>query len=114
LEHFELLLDCSRKTCSCIYEHVQSCAGECRHSQAEENDRPKHRAIISDRVGRRQVPGGFAEAVAILWTPQEAIARQGHLPGRMNGAGHIGLAVSGRAQKELWPRAVDWLVQRTD
>ena len=29
-------------------------------------------------------------------------------------AGHIGLAVSGRAQKELWPRAVDWLVQRTD
>jgi polyhydroxyalkanoate synthase len=28
-------------------------------------------------------------------------------------AGHIGLAVSGRAQKELWPRAVDWLVQRT-
>ena len=29
-------------------------------------------------------------------------------------AGHIGLAVSARAQKELWPRAVDWLVQRTD
>jgi len=29
-------------------------------------------------------------------------------------AGHIGLAVSSRAQKELWPRAVDWLVQRTD
>ncbi len=29
-------------------------------------------------------------------------------------AGHIGLAISGRAQKELWPRAVDWLVQRTD
>jgi polyhydroxyalkanoate synthase len=29
-------------------------------------------------------------------------------------AGHIGLAVSGRAQKELWPRPVDWLVQRTD
>ena len=29
-------------------------------------------------------------------------------------AGHIGLAVSGRAQKELWPRAVDWLIQRTD
>ena len=29
-------------------------------------------------------------------------------------AGHIGLAVSGRAQKDLWPRAVDWLVQRTD
>jgi polyhydroxyalkanoate synthase len=29
-------------------------------------------------------------------------------------AGHIGLAVGGRAQKELWPRAVDWLVQRTD
>ena len=29
-------------------------------------------------------------------------------------AGHIGLAVSARAQKELWPRAVKWLVQRTD
>jgi polyhydroxyalkanoate synthase subunit PhaC len=29
-------------------------------------------------------------------------------------AGHIGLAVSGWAQKELWPRAVDWLAQRTD
>ena len=29
-------------------------------------------------------------------------------------AGHIGLAISGRAQKELWPRAVEWLVQRTD
>lgn len=28
-------------------------------------------------------------------------------------AGHIGLAVSSRAQKELWPRAVDWLVKRT-
>jgi polyhydroxyalkanoate synthase len=29
-------------------------------------------------------------------------------------AGHIGLAVSAPAQKELWPRAVEWLVQRTD
>jgi polyhydroxyalkanoate synthase len=29
-------------------------------------------------------------------------------------AGHIGLAVSTRAQKELWPRAVAWQVQRTD
>jgi polyhydroxyalkanoate synthase subunit PhaC len=29
-------------------------------------------------------------------------------------AGHIGLAVSAKAQKELWPRAVNWLVQRTD
>jgi len=26
----------------------------------------------------------------------------------------FGLAVSARTQKELWPRAVDWLVQRTD
>jgi hypothetical protein len=24
-----------------------------------------------------------------LWTPQEAIARQGHLPGRMNGEFHV-------------------------
>ena len=29
-------------------------------------------------------------------------------------AGHIGLAVSSRAQKELWPKAVDWLAKRTD
>jgi|SRR6516164_8733862 polyhydroxyalkanoate synthase len=29
-------------------------------------------------------------------------------------AGHIGLAVGTKAQKELWPRAVDWLLQRTD
>ena len=29
-------------------------------------------------------------------------------------AGHIGLAVSSRAQQELWPKAVDWLAKRTD
>jgi hypothetical protein len=28
LEHFELLLNRSRKTCRCIYEHVQRCAGQ--------------------------------------------------------------------------------------
>jgi polyhydroxyalkanoate synthase len=28
-------------------------------------------------------------------------------------AGHIGLAVSGKAQKELWPRATDWLIKRS-
>jgi polyhydroxyalkanoate synthase len=28
-------------------------------------------------------------------------------------AGHIGLAVSGKAQKELWPRAAEWLVKRS-
>jgi len=27
--------------------------------------------------------------------------------------GHIGLAVSGRAQKELWPKACDWLAERS-
>ena len=37
-----------------------------------------------------------------------------YLQGKDHLAGHIGLAVSGRAQKELWPRAVDWLVQRAD
>src|SRR5208337_2948418 len=60
-EHFELLLDRSRKTCSCIYEHIRGCAGECRNRQAKGNDRPKHRAIISDSIGRRQVPVGLAE-----------------------------------------------------
>jgi polyhydroxyalkanoate synthase len=29
-------------------------------------------------------------------------------------AGHIGLAVGSKAQKELWPAAVDWLAQRSD
>ena len=29
-------------------------------------------------------------------------------------AGHIGLAVGGKAQKELWPQAVEWLANRTD
>ena len=29
-------------------------------------------------------------------------------------AGHIGLAVSSRAQKELWPQACDWLASRSD
>jgi polyhydroxyalkanoate synthase len=29
-------------------------------------------------------------------------------------AGHIGLAVGSKAQRELWPKAVDWLVERSD
>lgn len=29
-------------------------------------------------------------------------------------SGHIGLAVSGKAQKELWPKACEWLAQRSD
>ena len=29
-------------------------------------------------------------------------------------AGHIGLAVGSRAQRELWPQAVQWLADRTD
>lgn len=29
-------------------------------------------------------------------------------------AGHIGLAVGGKAQKELWPRVVEWLAERSD
>ncbi len=28
-------------------------------------------------------------------------------------AGHIGLAVGSRAQRELWPAAADWLAQRS-
>jgi hypothetical protein len=28
------------------------------------------------------------------------------------GCGHIGLAIGGRAQNELWPQACDWLAQR--
>ncbi len=29
-------------------------------------------------------------------------------------AGHIGMAVGSRAQRELWPKAVEWLAKRTD
>ena len=29
-------------------------------------------------------------------------------------AGHIGLAVGGKAQAELWPRVVDWLAKRSE
>jgi polyhydroxyalkanoate synthase subunit PhaC len=29
-------------------------------------------------------------------------------------AGHIGLAVGGRAQKELWPNAAEWLAERSE
>jgi polyhydroxyalkanoate synthase subunit PhaC len=32
----------------------------------------------------------------------------------LEGSGHIGLAIGGRAQKEVWPPACDWLAQRTD
>ena len=32
----------------------------------------------------------------------------------MKGGGHIGLAIGGRAQRELWPQVCDWLAQRTD
>jgi hypothetical protein len=30
------------------------------------------------------------------------------------GSSHIGLAIGGQAQRELWPRACDWLAERTD
>jgi polyhydroxyalkanoate synthase len=32
----------------------------------------------------------------------------------LEGSGHIGLAIGGRAQKEVWPAACDWLAKRTD
>jgi poly[(R)-3-hydroxyalkanoate] polymerase subunit PhaC len=31
----------------------------------------------------------------------------------LQGSGHIGLAIGGRAQKEVWPQACDWLAQHT-
>ncbi len=30
----------------------------------------------------------------------------------LNGSGHIGLAIGGKAQKEIWPQACEWLAQR--
>jgi polyhydroxyalkanoate synthase subunit PhaC len=32
----------------------------------------------------------------------------------LNGSGHIGLAIGGRAQREVWPQACKWLAERTD
>jgi polyhydroxyalkanoate synthase len=32
----------------------------------------------------------------------------------LEGSGHIGLAIGGRAQKEVWPKACEWLAERTD
>ena len=32
----------------------------------------------------------------------------------LEGSGHIGLAIGGRAQKEVWPQACQWLSERTD
>ncbi len=32
----------------------------------------------------------------------------------LEGSGHIGLAIGGRAQKEVWPQACQWLGQRTE
>ncbi len=31
----------------------------------------------------------------------------------LNGSGHIGLAIGGKAQKEVWPQACDWLAERS-
>jgi len=32
----------------------------------------------------------------------------------LNGSGHIGLAIGGRAQREVWPQACDWLAEHSD
>jgi len=32
----------------------------------------------------------------------------------LEGSGHIGLAIGGRAQKEVWPQACEWLARRSD
>jgi polyhydroxyalkanoate synthase len=32
----------------------------------------------------------------------------------LKGSGHVGLAIGGRAQKEIWPQACDWLAQRSE
>jgi polyhydroxyalkanoate synthase subunit PhaC len=31
----------------------------------------------------------------------------------LNGSGHIGLAIGGKAQKDIWPQACEWLAQRS-
>jgi polyhydroxyalkanoate synthase len=32
----------------------------------------------------------------------------------LEGSGHVGLAIGGRAQKEVWPEAAKWLAERSD
>jgi polyhydroxyalkanoate synthase len=32
----------------------------------------------------------------------------------LDGSGHVGLAIGGRAQKEVWPQACDWLEERSN
>jgi poly(3-hydroxyalkanoate) synthetase len=32
----------------------------------------------------------------------------------LNGSGHVGVAIGGRAQREVWPQACDWLAKRTN
>src|ERR1700730_6741879 len=74
LKHFELLLDRSRKTCSCIYEHVQRCAGESRRNQAKENNWPKHIAIISTRTSDAKHKPDTQKPWLTLWTRQRRSA----------------------------------------
>ena len=65
---FELLLDYSRKTCSCIDENVQRFAGGCRASPIQRKTiARKRKAIISDAVGGCQVLVGLAGSMAGLW-----------------------------------------------
>ena len=32
----------------------------------------------------------------------------------LKGSGHVGLAIGGRAQREIWPQAVSWLADRSE
>jgi polyhydroxyalkanoate synthase len=32
----------------------------------------------------------------------------------LQGSGHVGLAIGGRAQHEVWPQACDWLAKHTN
>jgi polyhydroxyalkanoate synthase len=32
----------------------------------------------------------------------------------LKGSGHVGLAIGGRAQREVWPQAVSWLAERSE
>ena len=46
-----LLLDRSRETPGRTYERLQRFPGECRRDQSKENNRPKHKAVISNSIG---------------------------------------------------------------
>ena len=78
LEHFELLLDRRRKTCSCIYEHVHvslASADVIRPKKAiARNRRPSYQTQSSDSEVR-DLPAGDPMVDPLLWNSKKFCKR---------------------------------------